>query len=124
MLTLCRRTCTKAEFERLTHHVINILCKPVTSQSDIDCYVIKFQLNDITLIPYIAELYPDASFLFMYRDGLPVAQSLVKLSKVWLCVFVIFHIFFNIFHTHITYPSCFQIIQYNTGQKIDATNAF
>ena len=80
-LTTYRKSHSTAQFERRTRHVINILCK--SRRADIDCFVIKFELSETTLVPYLAKLYPDAYFLFMYRHGFKVAQSLVKASTKW-----------------------------------------
>ena len=59
--------------DRVINSIINILCKPV--DRPIEAYVIKLFANETSLMPYIARLFPDANFLFLYRDRAPVTKS-------------------------------------------------
>ena len=81
-----------ADFEQLTRHVINMLCKPVHSKR-IDAYVIKLMLQEMAIVPKLKTFYPEALFVFMYRDGLQVAQSLAKISKVKLVIIIIISVY-------------------------------
>ena len=66
-----------ADFERLASHVMNMLCKRQK-----ETYVFKLTIPTMALIPHMKRLYPDVHCLFLYRDGLNVAQSLVKIVSV------------------------------------------
>ena len=78
-LTMLRGVVSDDELERVIRHSVNMLCKPISR--DIKAYVLKLTAPTMAATPYLDKLYPDAYHLFMYRDGLKVAQSLARAAK-------------------------------------------
>ena len=54
-------------------------CKPIRNRS-ICAYIIKPTAPSIEAVPMYLRLYPNSKQLFMYREGLKVAQSMVRVS--------------------------------------------
>lgn len=63
----------KTKFRKLVTRALNLQCKPVTRKPA--AYLIKIAGPMMGLVPTLRDVYPDAVFLFMYREGLEMAQS-------------------------------------------------
>ena len=59
---------------------ISLLCKPIRNRT-IDAYIIKLSAVSPEAVPLISEACPYIEHLFLYRDGLKVAQSLARAVK-------------------------------------------
>ena len=67
------------DFSDLCISTVRMLCKPVSPEKNI--YVIKLSQQTICLTPVLVQLFPKSKHLFMYRNGLKVAQSVAKLMR-------------------------------------------
>lgn len=77
----CRRQLGDKETRRLMRSAIRLQCKPINNRS-IDAYVIKSMSQHVDCVPMFVELFPASKQLFMYRDGVAVTRSVLKLLKV------------------------------------------
>ncbi|KAK2144513.1 hypothetical protein LSH36_749g00002 [Paralvinella palmiformis] len=57
--------------------IIRVLCKP----THLSNFAIKITPNSTKIVPLLKRLYPNASFVFIYRDVLPVCKSMYKIWK-------------------------------------------
>ena len=66
----------------LTTNYINLLCKPVKSPADNQAFFIKLTTTATVALPYFHKLYPDATYLFMYRNVTDVAKSVYRVTQM------------------------------------------
>ena len=62
------------------HHaraIVRMLCKP----THVENFAIKITPNSTKILPLLKRLYPDASYVFIYRDAMPVCKSMYKIWK-------------------------------------------
>ena len=69
----------QGELDKLIRNCIRMQCKPFRNRR-ISAYIIKPTAPSIEAVPMYLRLYPDSKQIFMYREGLKVAQSLVRTS--------------------------------------------
>ena len=67
------------ELDKLIRNSIRMQCKPFRNRP-IKAYIIKPTAPSIEAVPMYLRLYPNSKQLFMYREGLKVAQSIVRTS--------------------------------------------
>ena len=67
------------ELDRLVVNSVRLLCKPV--DRPIAAYILKTTAPTIDAVPMFIRLFPDSKQVFMYREGLKVAQSLFRSGK-------------------------------------------
>ena len=67
------------DYAQLCVSTVRMLCKPVAPEKNV--YVIKLSQQTIWLTPSLIQLFPHSKHLFMYRNGLKVAQSVAKLMR-------------------------------------------
>jgi hypothetical protein len=68
---------------RVTKDAVRLLCKPVKRlQGHTRAYLMKQTILSIDGTPVLQELYPKSKHLFMYRDCLKVAESLIRIKEV------------------------------------------
>ena len=65
------------ELYKLIRNSIRMQCKPLCNRH-ISAYIIKLTGPSIEAVPMYLHLYPNSKQLLMYREGLKVAQSLVR----------------------------------------------
>ncbi|ELU06768.1 hypothetical protein CAPTEDRAFT_193976 [Capitella teleta] len=75
---LARRE-SKLQIRRLLESVVRVLCKPYKGKH-YDSYVLKTTAPGIYFTDLMNEVFPDSRVLFMYRNGVQVADSLSKAS--------------------------------------------
>ena len=64
--------------EQFARSIISILCKPVSRPSENALYLVKVTSTSVALMPLLNKLYPDAKFLFMYRNVVNVSTSVYR----------------------------------------------
>ena len=62
------------DFKKLLSASIRILCKPLNKR-EVQAYIIKPQAHNMSMASLFAELFPQSKQLFMYRNGVKVANS-------------------------------------------------
>ena len=67
------------DLDKLIRNSIRMQCKPLVNRH-ISAYIIKVMPPLIEAVPTYLRLYPESKQLFMYREGLKVAHSLVRIS--------------------------------------------
>ena len=70
------------DMEALTRNFINVLCKPVDHPKCNKAYFVKLTAPAVVALPYFYKLYPNASYLFMYRNVVNVAKSIYRITQV------------------------------------------
>jgi len=75
-----QRSIPQEELDKLARSCVRLQCKPSRSRS-VTAHILKLIPPTIGAAPVLHRLYPDAKLLFMYREGLKVAQSIVKISS-------------------------------------------
>ena len=79
-LTQLKGVVSEKERVRILKNCINLLCKPCHSK-EIKSYVLKPLQPTMIEMPLIAELFPDCSMLYIYRNGLNNSKSLSKICN-------------------------------------------
>ena len=67
------------DLDKLIRNSVRMQCKPIRNRR-ISAYIFKPTAASIEAVPMYLRLYPNSRQLFMYREGLKVAQSLVRIS--------------------------------------------
>ena len=67
------------DLDKFIRNSIRMQCKPVCNRR-ISAYIVKLSAPCIEVVPMYLRLYPNSKQLFMYREGLKVAQSFVRAS--------------------------------------------
>ena len=67
------------DLDKFIHNSIRMQCKPIRNRS-ISAYIIKLYAPCIEDVPMYLCLYPSSKQLFMYCEGLKVAQAFVRAS--------------------------------------------
>ena len=76
-------TIDNADIQLKCRSIGNVLCKPDQSTKRRNThFFFKLEMFTSIFISHLSHVYPNAHFLFMYRDGLSVAQSITKIIKV------------------------------------------
>lgn len=70
----------QADLDKLIRNSVRIQCKPIRDR-EIDAYILKPTAPTINAVPMFVRIFPESKQLFMYREGLKVAQSLIKTSS-------------------------------------------
>jgi hypothetical protein len=68
------------ELDTLIRNCIRMQCKPIRDRP-ISAYILKPTAPTIHAVPQFIRLFPNSKQLFMYREGLKVAQSLVRTAS-------------------------------------------
>jgi len=68
---------SQRELDTLIRNCIRIQCKPLRNRP-ISAYILKPTGPTIDAVPMFMRLYPNSKQIFMYREGLKVAQSLAR----------------------------------------------
>ena len=66
------------DLDRYIASGIGLLCKPVAKTTS--AYFLKINATAISQMNRIRQVFPDSKLLFLYRDGIPVAESIIKIS--------------------------------------------
>ena len=77
--------------EQFARSIISILCKPVSRPSENALYLVKVTSTSVALMPLLYKLYPDAKFLFMYRNVVNVSTSVYRSIQVNPLVLIMFY---------------------------------
>jgi hypothetical protein len=68
------------KLDRLVRNSVRIQCKPLRDRP-MDAYVLKPTAPTVDAVSMLLRIFPDSKQIFMYREGLKVAQSLVRSAK-------------------------------------------
>jgi hypothetical protein len=78
-ITNYRGKMPQEKLDTLIRSCIRIQCKPLRNRT-IAAYILKPTAHTIDAVPLFKRVYPDSKQIFMYREGLKVAQSLIRTS--------------------------------------------
>ena len=76
---LTEKTLEPEKLDRFIVNAMRLLCKPV--RKDIVAYHVKITSVAMVCMAEMHRLFPDSKLLFMYREGMPMAQSLARIAK-------------------------------------------
>jgi len=74
-----RDTMPQEKLDRIIRNSVRLQCKPIRGR-DIAAYILKPTAPTIDAVPMFLRIFPESKQLFMYREGIKVAQSLVRTS--------------------------------------------
>ena len=69
----------QAELDKLVISAVRILCKP--RRQPVEFYALKPTVPTISAVPMFLRLFPQSKQVFMYREGMPVGKSYVKVAS-------------------------------------------
>ena len=70
------------EMRSMTTSMVNLLCKPTQTPKGNKAFFIKLTAPSVVAIQFFYKLYPDATYLFMYRNIVNVAKSIYRITQV------------------------------------------
>ena len=74
-----RNKLPQEQMERLLRNLTRLLCKPVSTKPNVKAHLIKPIAHFVTAVPLFLKVFPESRQLFMYRDGLKVTRSMLKM---------------------------------------------